>query len=194
MLRVADGVSQFDFREIVGVEALNVALVGAGHRLLRLHDFQVVRHPGGKAILRLSERLFRQIDGTAGDFHLFGGSIQIEQRGTDLIVDPATKISQLRTHLFQLRVRFEHVAVNPIPSEDWDIYAADHLPGAIRLGRSDADVAKIRSRRRRWDNALPSLPAGKVLPPGPGRPPPGSRRARRTRVADRFRAARGVNA
>src|SRR6202790_520322 len=117
-LRVADSVGQFDFREVVGIKTLNVTLVSAGKRLLRLHYFQIVGHPGGKTILRLSECLLRQIDGTARHGHLLGGSVQVEQGATDLIVDTAEQVSQLRASLLQLRISLEHVAVSPIAGED----------------------------------------------------------------------------
>ncbi len=153
LFRVADGVRQFDLRKIVGIKTLNITLVSAGHGFLRLHDFQVVGHSGGEAILRLRERLFRQVDGTAGHFDLLGGGVQIEQRGADLIVDAAAEISQLRTRLLQLGVGLEHVAVNAIAGEDRDVDASIDLPGAVRLAGGDADVAEIGVQRRPWDNA-----------------------------------------
>ena len=75
---------------------------------------------------------------------MLGGGVQIEQRGADLIVDAAAEISQLRTRLLQLRIGFEHVAVNPVAGEDGDVNASIHLPGAVRLAGRDADVAQIR--------------------------------------------------
>ena len=90
---------QFDLREIMGIKALNIALVSAGHGFLRLHDFQIVGYAGGEAILRLRECLFRQIDRTASHFHLLGGGVQIEQRGADFVIDAAAEIAELRTRL-----------------------------------------------------------------------------------------------
>src|SRR5205807_3538799 len=60
-----DGIRQFDFRQIVGVETLNVTLVRAGDSFLRLHDFEVVGHAGTETVLRLGERLLRQVHRTA---------------------------------------------------------------------------------------------------------------------------------
>src|SRR6202049_2763922 len=92
MLRVADSVGQFDFREVVGVKTLNVTFMSAGNRLLRLHHFQIVGDPCGETILRLSECLLRQIDGTTCYGHLLGGSVQVEQGATDFIVDTAAQV------------------------------------------------------------------------------------------------------
>ena len=105
LLRIADGVRQFDLRKIVGIKTLNVAFVSAGNCLLRLHDFQIIGYPGGEAILGLCERLFRQVDGTASHLDLLGGSVQIEQSCANLIVDTTAEISELGARLLQLRVR-----------------------------------------------------------------------------------------
>jgi hypothetical protein len=48
---IADGVGQFDFREIMSIKALNKALVCSGNGLLGLYDFQIIRNSGGEAIL-----------------------------------------------------------------------------------------------------------------------------------------------
>src|ERR1700681_473504 len=144
MLCVADSVGQFDFREVVGVKTLNVTFMSAGNRLLRLHHFQIVGDPCGETILRLSECLLRQIDRTTCHGHLLGGSVQVEQGGADLIVDTAAKVSQLRTSLLQLSISLEYVTVSPIAGEDGDVNSGIHLPGTIRLGGIDADVAEIR--------------------------------------------------
>jgi hypothetical protein len=69
---------QLDFGKIVGIETLDITLVSAGNGLLRLHDLQVVGNARSESILRLCERLFRQVDGTAGDLDLLGGGVQIE--------------------------------------------------------------------------------------------------------------------
>ena len=63
MLGIADGVRQFDFREIMSVKTLNKTLVGSGDGFLRLHHFQVVSNSRGEPVLGLGERLFgRRID------------------------------------------------------------------------------------------------------------------------------------
>ena len=43
------------------------------YRFLCLHHFEVVGDSGGKAILRLRERLIGKIHRALGDFHLIGG-------------------------------------------------------------------------------------------------------------------------
>ena len=53
--------------------------MGAGNGLLRLNHFQIIGDPGGETIARLGKSLFRQFDGTAGNFDLLGGGIQVEQ-------------------------------------------------------------------------------------------------------------------
>ncbi len=99
MLGIADGISQFDFREIVSIKTFDVVLVGAGDGLLRLHDFQIICHSGGKAVLRLSERLFRQFDRATSDLDLLSGCVKIEQCGAYLVVNLAAEVAQLRTNL-----------------------------------------------------------------------------------------------
>ena len=74
------------------VQALNITLMSAGYGFLRLNHFQIVGNTGGKTILRLVERLVRQIDGTAGNFDLLGSRIQIQQGGANFIVDAAAQI------------------------------------------------------------------------------------------------------
>src|ERR1700688_2020888 len=143
LLRIADGVRQFDLRKIVGIKTLNVAFVSAGNCLLRLHDFQIIGYPGGEAILGLCERLFRQVDGTASHLDLLGGSVQIEQSCANLIVDTTAEISELGARLLQLRVRFEYVAMNPIAGKNRDVNAPVYLPGAVGLRGVHTDVAKI---------------------------------------------------
>ena len=64
--------------------------MGSGNRFLRLHNFQVVCNAGGKSILRLRQRLLRQIDRTPRHFHLLRSCIQIEKRSPHLVVDAAT--------------------------------------------------------------------------------------------------------
>jgi hypothetical protein len=46
-----DGIRQFDFRQIVSVETLNVTLVRTGDRFLRLDDFEVVSHASTETVL-----------------------------------------------------------------------------------------------------------------------------------------------
>ncbi len=57
---IADGVRQFDLREIMSIKTLNITLVGAGNRFLRLHNLQIIGNAGGKSILRLRQRLLGQ--------------------------------------------------------------------------------------------------------------------------------------
>src|SRR5215472_7361762 len=54
---IANGVSQFDFREIMSIKTLNIAFVRVGNGLLRLHHFEVVGHASRETVLRLRERL-----------------------------------------------------------------------------------------------------------------------------------------
>ena len=75
------------------VKTLNKAFVRAGYGFLGLHDLEIVGNSGGEAILRLSQRLFGQFDGTAGDLHLLGRGIKIEQGRTDLVIDATTQIA-----------------------------------------------------------------------------------------------------
>ena len=74
---------------------------------------------------------------------MLGGSIQIEQRGANLIVYATADIAELGTRLLQLGVRFEHIAVNPITGKNRNVNAPIHLPGSIGLGGVDADIAEI---------------------------------------------------
>src|SRR6266567_8953946 len=53
VFRVANGMRQFDFRQVMEIKTLNIAFVSAGHSLLRLHHFEVVGHSCAEAILRL---------------------------------------------------------------------------------------------------------------------------------------------
>ena len=60
VFRVADGVRQFNLREIVKIKTLNITLMGAGNSFLRLYDLEIVGDSGGEAVLRLRQRLFCQ--------------------------------------------------------------------------------------------------------------------------------------
>src|SRR5260370_17083785 len=68
LLPVSDGVCQLYFGQVVRIETLDVTLMGTGHRLLRLDNFEIVRHARAKAVLRLRQCLFRQVNGAAGYF------------------------------------------------------------------------------------------------------------------------------
>src|SRR5208282_973296 len=119
--------------EIMRVETLDVTLMCAGDGLLRLNQFEVVGHAGGEAIFGLGEGLLRQIDGAAGNFDLLGGGGQVEQRGSDFIVDAAAQIVQLRARLLQLGLGFENVTVGFSSSKNRDVQTSVDLPGSIRL-------------------------------------------------------------
>src|ERR1700722_4824301 len=146
---VADGVRQFHLRKIVEIETLNITLVSAGDGFLRLYHFQIVGYPGGEAILRLRESLFRQFHGTASHIDLLRRGIQVEQRGAHLVVDSAGQVPELRPRLLQLCVGFKNVAVNAIACEDGNVNPSGDLPRPVRLGGCHSDVAEIRINLRR---------------------------------------------
>src|ERR1700726_3909823 len=87
LFRVADGISQLHLGKIVEIKTLNVALVSGGNSLLRLHHFQIVSNARGETNLGLGERLFRQVNGTASDFHVLSGCVQAEEGSAILVID-----------------------------------------------------------------------------------------------------------
>src|SRR5579864_7876968 len=122
------------------IKTLNKAFVRPGNRFLGLHYFQIVSNSGGEAILRLSERLFGQFDGTAGNLDLFGRGIKIEQGRTDFVIDAAAQIACLGASLLELGISNEDIAMHPVSSKYGDIDATHDLPGAVRIRRVDADI------------------------------------------------------
>src|SRR5260370_39971371 len=111
----------------MSIKTLNKAFVRAGNGFLGLHNFQIIGDSGGKAILRLSQRLFGQFDGTAGDLDLLGRGIKIEQGRTDFVIDAATQIAQLRANLPELSIGDEDIAVDSITRENRNSVATQDL-------------------------------------------------------------------
>jgi len=101
-LRIADRWQcQFHLAEIVSIKTLNITLGAAGHRFLRLHYFEVVGNACGETILRLLECLFGQVDGNwRRHGHLVGRSIQVQKGDSNLIINAAAEIPQLRARRF----------------------------------------------------------------------------------------------
>ena len=143
LFSIPDGAGQFDFGEVVRVQALDVTFVRGGDRFLRLHNLQIVGDSGSEAVLRLGESLLGQVYRAACDFDLLRGSIEIEQRGTDFVIDASSEIAELRARLLQLGLGFEHVAVNFAAGKNRDVETSVDLPGSVGVSRRHADVAVV---------------------------------------------------
>ena len=70
----------------------NVVLVGRGKRLLGLHDFNVIGYARAEPVARLDQRFGGKIHICPGHFQLFCGGLQIKQRVSHFIVDPAPHV------------------------------------------------------------------------------------------------------
>jgi len=65
---------------MVGVQAGNVILAGAGQSFLRQHHFDVAGHPGGKAVLSLRHLLVGEIGCASDHLHRVAGGSRMQER------------------------------------------------------------------------------------------------------------------
>ena len=149
LFRIADGSRQLDFGEIMRIEALNVTLVRARDRLLSLNHLEIVRDPGRKAVLRLTQSLFGQIHRAASHLDLLCRGAQIEQGAPDFVVDAAAEIAKLRASLVELGVGFQDVAVDPASRKNWNRKTGVDLPRPVRVPPSSRPPLRRGTARRR---------------------------------------------
>ena len=91
--------------------------MGAGDEFLRLHDFDGVSDASGEAIPRLEERFLGQINIAAGNFHLLGRGLQVENCSAHVGVDLCAEIIEALAGLFESRVGFESFAATRPPKK-----------------------------------------------------------------------------
>ena len=87
-------------------------VIGAGHRLLRLHHFDVVGHAGREPVAGLHQRLIGQVEIVSRHRHLVGRRANVQKRRADLIIDLAGQIGKLILTLLQGRLGLDLVAAD----------------------------------------------------------------------------------
>src|SRR5262249_35101105 len=130
--------SQLQFREIVIVQAGNVLVIRACQRLLSLHDFDAVRHPGGKTFLRTSQIFIGKVHVLARDRYLLVCRLQVKKSRTDVVIDLPAQVFRFCLALAKACFRFCDVALDASASENR--YAHRRLEGERAV-----QAAKVRA-------------------------------------------------
>src|SRR5215467_14346303 len=103
---------EFELGNVVAVQARDVLVVGACQRLLRLNDLNAVGHAGEETFSRSREVFVRQIDVFMSDRNLLFCRVDIQERGTNVIVNLTANILGLRFPLSESRLGLRDVALD----------------------------------------------------------------------------------
>ena len=109
-------------------------VVRAGQRLLGLHHLNAVRHPGCETLARTVQILVRQINIAAGDVYLLSRRTEIQECGSDIIINLAANVFCFRLALPQGRFRLRDVTFNSAAREDGNADSRLHIEGWVQVG------------------------------------------------------------
>src|SRR3954469_7816767 len=87
LFRYAESARQQRLCHVVAVERADVLLTRLGDRRLRLHHFDVIRDAGSKTVACLGELLRGQFSSSRGGLQLLAAGLQIEKRGSYVVID-----------------------------------------------------------------------------------------------------------
>src|SRR5215472_4742637 len=109
---------ELQFCHIVAIQAGNVLIIRARQRLLSLHDFNAIGHPGGESLLRAREIFIGKIHVLARDCYLLRSGLQTEKRGADVIIDLSAQVFCFGLALPKHSFRLSDIAFNASTSEN----------------------------------------------------------------------------
>src|SRR6266481_722503 len=118
---------ELQFCHIVAIQAGDVLVIRARQRLLRLHDFDTVRYPGGETLLGARETFPGEVHVLTRNRYLLPRGLQIKECGADIIVNLSAQVFCFRLALPEYCFCFRNIAVDTSTSKDW--YAHTRLKG-----------------------------------------------------------------
>src|SRR5271165_3524785 len=79
LFHLSNGTREVSSCLVKAVECGNLVVVGAGQRILRLNDFNVVGDAGAEAVASLIDFFFGQLNAEIGDLHFVARGFQVQQ-------------------------------------------------------------------------------------------------------------------
>ncbi len=151
--------------DVVAVKAGDVLLIGRSQLLLRLDHFHVIGDAGGKAVLRLHQRLLRKVQSGLRDLHLFGSGLQIQQSILNVLLNTASQVVDLRLTLLEDRSGLLNVGLDFAALKNRNRQRRCRRPVRSQRTWREADYAVVARKSDRRQTLLPRCLLGVLRRP-----------------------------
>src|SRR5215831_12001648 len=144
---LSNGARQAQLSEVMGEDAVDIIQLSVGHRLLRLHDRNVVADTCVITLARQLEILLRHLNILSSYRYLANGCPKVKESLSNIGLHLRAKVLEFSLPLRQSRRSLLDVAFDPTTLPDRNSDTADHSEGSMSLRRVRADHAIIGAQR-----------------------------------------------